>query len=210
MKKIAAYVLASGLGLTLVAGCTMKSIEPNFVVDSSGDTGVIVGSLTSPYVEKPHGPCASLYFEHHGIMPAVEGCGKSLNIKEETYRGKLFALEVPAGPHQFNTWSLYNRVSNRIWPAENPPPLELTVKSGEVVYVGNIHFHVSIYENWFGRQFSADPIPEIRDESDRDLMLLKKLYPGLSQQEVNVRLFPLGIWGTTETETIRPTIIIFH
>ena len=188
----------------------MKNIDPDFVVSSSNETGIIVGSLTSSDVSKPWDSCASLYFEHHGVMPAVEGCGEDLNIEEKTYQGKLFALEVPAGPHQFNTWSLYNRIDNRIWPAEYPPPLEITVKPGEVVYVGNIHFHVSIAEDWFGRRFAVNPIPEVRDKSDRDLMLLKKFYPGLSQQEVNVRLFPLGIWGTTETETVRPTIIIFH
>ena len=188
----------------------MKNISPDFVASSSSETGVIVGSLTSPYSKKPEGPCVSLYFEHHGSMPAIQSCTGSINIEKETYRGNLFAIEVPIGLHQFDLWQVHNRLGNRIWPAERPPPLEITVKSGEAIYVGNIHFHVSIYENWFGRRFAANPIPEVRDESDRDLMLLKKFYPGLSQQEVNVRLFPLGVWGTTETETVGPTIIIFH
>ena len=210
MKKVAVSLCVSGLGLILATGCAMKNIKSDYVASSSNETGVIIGSLTSPYVSRPKGPCVSLYFEHHGSMPAIESCEGSVNIESVEYRGNLFALEVPAGLHQFDHWSLYNRESSRIWPAEKPPPLEVTVKPGEVVYVGNIHFHISIRKNWFGRRFSSDPIPEVRDESDRDLPLLKALYPGLSKQEINVRLFPLGVWGTTETEAVGPTIIIFH
>jgi len=209
MKKTT-LLFATGLMPFLLTGCLVaKNVEPGYSVDASNNTGVIIGSLTStsPYPNEETGPFIVLQPADEDSFSVIQAC--PCNLGEETYRGTLFAIEVPAGIHQFDTWSMHNRVGTNFYPLRPPPPLEFTVNPGEVVYLGNIHFHASIHENWFGRQFAANPIVEILDEKERDMMLIKKLYPGLLQQGISVKLLPQGRWGTPGTRETEPTIILF-
>ena len=186
-----------------------KNVDADYVVGASNNTGVIVGSLTStpPYPNEETGPFIVLHPADEDAFSTIQAC--PCNLGEETYRGTLFAIEVPAGVHRFDRWSMHNRVGTNFHPLRSPPPLEFTVNPGEIVYLGNIHFHVSIHENWFGRQFAANPIVEIRDATERDMKIIKNLYPGLLQQEVTVKLLPQGRWGEPGTRETEPTIIIF-
>ena len=208
MKKMVVHLFSVGLMSFFLAGCLVaKNVEPNHVVDASNNTGVIIGTLTSPYTSKPKGPYLQLHPEDEDLFSIIQAC--PCNLEEEDFRGTLFALEVPAGVHRFDKWSMHNRVGTNMYPLRSPPDLEFTVGPGEIVYLGNFHFHVSIHENWFGRLFASNPIVEIRDETERDLKLIQKLYPGLSQQGVTVKLLPRGRWGEPGTRETEPPIIIF-
>ena len=211
MKKVLACLLITGLAQVLLTGCLglgEKNVGPDFVIDAARGTGIIVGSITAPYSKKPHGPCVALHNRDWVSFEQIRSC-MDLNIKEETYQGNLFAIEAPAGTHSIDYWSLHNRMGHIITLQNKPPPLVFDIAPGQIIYIGNVHFHVTIYENWFGRIFAADPIVvEIRDKTRRDLMLFKKLYPGLAQQEPDVKLLPLGVWAFGETDSEAPTLPI--
>ncbi len=107
----------------------------------------------------------------------------------------LKVIEVPAGTITLDRWrfsmgQLYFEAFDE--PLEHP----ISLKPGEVVYIGNLHLKTKFGENFLGMNMVAGVFPEIRDEKARDLALLKSQYPQLSQ--VRESLLPTGPWLTPE------------
>lgn len=107
----------------------------------------------------------------------------------------LKVIEVPAGTITLDRWrfsmgQLYFEAFDE--PLEHP----ISLKPGEVVYIGNLHLKTKFAENFLGLNTVAGVFPEIRDEKARDLALLKSQYPQLSL--VREFLLPAGPWLTAE------------
>lgn len=79
---------------------------------------------------------------------------------------------------------------------DEPLAHPISLKPGEVVYIGNLHLKTKFAENFLGMNMVAGVFPEIRDETARDLALLKSQYPQFSV--VRESLLPAGPWLTAE------------
>ena len=145
--------------LFFLLGCSPKqNVKPDYILDHTKDTGVLMGSLTLDYSKAIRGTWATIYPENSKPKPfdRIEAC--ICNITEDTYKGNLFALEIPVGNYKIDHWAVFNAASQTITPAESPPPLEFTVTKGEVTYVGNIHFHLSVRKLLWVK-YGGDPVP---------------------------------------------------
>jgi hypothetical protein len=110
---------------------------------------------------------------------------------------RVFVREVEPGRIEFTKWEVVQdngpmgiRV---VQPKVAPIPMTFDVQAGTTTYIGNLHAKLLWAKNPLRIEILAGAVPEIRDESERDLKVVYKDYPAL-QGKVQVKPMRLGPW----------------
>ena len=108
----------------------------------------------------------------------------------EAVNGRLFAVPVEPGEYEIHSVRYTNA---RGFEAEAGDAVRFTVNAGEVVYVGSLEIRPchSLYLRPDGEpvpMVAVGGTPGVRDESARDLPLLRALYPDLRDRRIAVRV----------------------
>ncbi len=114
-------------------------------------------------------------------------------------QGRLFLMEVDAGDYAFQTWHV-NTGNASIHPREEPDPIKFEVKPQEIVYVGEIFFHLRLGENMFGVEMVFGAYPEIINSSERDYELFKSRFPKLVKLPYSTNVEELEIWFAKKSQ----------
>ncbi len=93
--------------------------------------------------------------------------------------GRLYVIELPAGPHQIDAW--HTSVPwGRIAPIADPPPLRFEVVDGDVTYLGNVHMvnrleRTSFLSPWV----PVGGTPVVRDRQQVDIPIAEAKVPAV-------------------------------
>ena len=210
MKNISA-ILSSIVIISLFAGCSANSVKNDFNFTNDKDTGLVILSVT--HNEKPgtSNAAALFYMNKKGHendyevyksklekMGGLLGPGVMSKPSDfEGVYGVLYAVELEAGTYELTRWLISTYNGTLFYPTEAPPTLEFTINPHEITYIGNLHMHMSTGENIFGMVLPSGGLPEIIDQTERDLSLFKQRYPQLSDKDINANILTQGPWLTS-------------
>jgi hypothetical protein len=198
MKKLVYFVFVA-VFVDLLAGCSTTTISKDFSINSESKEGVIVFSVSHDHVGKRGAKGifhldggamngGDTFISLHPVMPGVP----FRNEFNDSY-GRILAVSLPAGKHEFSSWQITNGAGLRISPKETPTPLVFEVVSGQIKYLGNLHANLSAGNNIFGMKIVLEGYPEILDRRARDISIFENKYPQLKGKVV-FDLLPLGPW----------------
>ena len=193
-------LLVTWVAAVLVSGCGrlfQNDINPDSASLFGPGEGVILGSVTAPFIERYH---ETLRFHYRSLgdrgrttghltsaakfwTPGIPTCDKD-GLTEQC--GRLFAVSLPAGDYEiFGVQEV--DPGSRI---HVMPPLRFTVVQGRRSYLGNVHtaFCQGLVRSTRGGILGGDLT--IRDESQRDLALLTARYPQLTGADIEMQLLP--------------------
>lgn len=111
-------------------------------------------------------------------------------------RGRLFAVPLPPGEHEFTNWNITNGSGLRIFP-KGMPTQRFQVNAGQVKYLGRFHGHLARGKNLFGITVTGDGFVSVNDEQATDLELLGRRFPQYSAK-VEVDLLRAGPWAAPQ------------
>ena len=205
-----------GLLIAGLAGCAANSVKDDFTFKDDKSEGLVFFSASHDLAGTT---ATKVIFYVDGGVPNGGSMVYSLEQNPltltgrpgdfEDSHGRLIALALPVGKHQFTGWQVTDGTL-QLGPASKLPPLEFSLQAGQVKYLGNLHARIQMRRNFVRRQVLADAVPEIRDMHDRDVELFKKRYPQFKDQ-VSIETLPLGLWtsaaGTSGTISTPPVII---
>lgn len=214
MKHFNSSSMSTLIGIaSLLAGCVTlydevpDTLPLSYVPPAAGQTGVAVGSVTSPPNEYGQWQEASRYSLRSRTDPAVvgflrsgsddfygrlgmpfaylrypdyRGCAEEEGL--ETECGRLFAMELPAGEYEIREVIVSGRGNGSSWIVELPD-YRFTVQAGAVSYLGNLNNRLCIGSLGFSNLVIAVS-GEVRDNFDRDWPLLRAKYPFLANQPI--------------------------
>ena len=190
---------------SMIAGCQTTieaNIRPDYTFENKKDTGLIIGTVSH---RKDVGKDASSIFfiNYRSKNPLVilnSGASQFFLRKNELegtgFYGKLFVIEVPAGRHVVDHWQIFSMHSlgTVLTPKSEPPPMNFEITAGEILYLGNFHVAINTHENILGEPIPDGGIPIIKDESKRDLRMLRERYPQFNERNVKVNVIHSGPW----------------
>jgi hypothetical protein len=190
----------------LLSGCgslVQKNIDPGASFLAGSEEGLILGSVTAPFVDRYH---ETIVFHYRSLgdggktagrltsarspaawIPGVPACDEE-GLEQEC--GRLFAVSLPAGDYEIHGVGEQS-------PGEQiyqMPPLRFTVIRGQASYLGNLHtrFCQGLVRSTRGAILGGDLV--ILDESQRDLALLEVRYPQLTGADIQRQLLPNLAW----------------
>lgn len=198
-------VLATLVVAILGAGCrslVQQNIDPDAPSFIGSEEGLILGSVTAPFVDHYHEVILFHYrsvgdggktagrltsARSPGWIPGVPACDEE-GLPEQC--GRLFAVSLPAGDYE-----IYGVQEQS--PGETiyeMPPLRFTVAQGRASYLGNMHtaFCQGLVRSTRGAILGGDLL--IRDERERDLALLETRYPQLRGSDIETQLLANLAW----------------
>lgn len=97
-------------------------------------------------------------------------------------KGRLVALELPAGDYEFVGWYL-GIDGGTISPVQRPS-IQFTVTAGKVTYIGEMMLTLNTGDNLFGLPVIGAAEISLNDASSRHIPLFKVRYPKLSNQDI--------------------------
>lgn len=215
MSMRSSIYLLSGIALCLLQACSLdqvKNIDPSQQITLSPGTGMIVGSVTAPKVEHYwdiiHFRYRKLGDSKSGVLESASPVANFLWMKDrpvqpggigpdpglEQQLGRLFAVELVAG-----TYEIYQLDAPGIL-LIHMRPLRFEVRSGEILYLGNLHVRNCLYtpDRRAYRSYVNAGIPSVRNEAQRDLPLLTRKYPALTGTNIIPAVIDDNAWQELE------------
>ena len=221
--------LMTAIIVITVIGCAgsgppiSDSLPPDYVRDLNQQTGIAVGSVTSPPDPKLGWQAFSLYhferlddpavsgtlrsgsnddygklmipFAHRNYPPDYDGCALD-GLKAQC--GRLFAMELHAGEYAVSSIGSGDYLLD-------PTDYRFSVQAGEVVYLGNLNSRICvgyIRVIGYGHVIIATS-GEVQDQFERDWPLLVDKYPFLEGETVDRRLIEAAPWRIRRGENRR-------
>lgn len=199
-------LLAALLAAFLVSACGslfQENIDPDASSPAGSQEGLILGSVTAPFIDRYHEP---VVFHYRSVgdgdkttgrltsarspvlwIPGIPACNEE-GLTEQC--GRLFAVSLPAGNYEIHGVQ-EQRTGAQIYAM---PPLRFTVTRGKASYLGNLHttFCQGLVRSTRGAILGGDLA--IVDERQRDLALLRARYPQLAGVEIEKQLLPNLAW----------------
>ena len=108
------------------------------------------------------------------------------------FRGQLIARKMPAGRYALTNWSI--STSAYTYSGLDLEPLNFNLKSGDIVYIGNLNMVLQYGENLFGMTMVAGGLPQINDYFDRDMRLLKATFPKINFSKAKNKTLDISPW----------------
>jgi len=201
MKFLATCLIAVTLLLT---GCATSNVKTTITSKEleTKKSALLVMSLSQPKESVQYG-AVTIYFQPKGKETIgrswVETYSQSTGFlpKPESDFPKEFSLlkviEVPAGDVEISGWA-FSMYQARYESTDASPAYTISVKAGDVIYLGNFSIEPHYGDGIFGVSQVRGALPYINDQSQRDLVMFKKRYPQLPTP-INKQL-PVGIWAT--------------
>ena len=173
-----------------MCGCASISrpIDPTAKIDTK--KGILLAAVTSDgeklvmdawFFYRPKGTNEELRLDAFGelglIMKPNDFKGKDSSM------GRLLAVSLNPGEYELFYWMLYyhNYVTNNyLEPTIPPPPHSFTIRAGEITYLGDLHIDTILGKGPFGLPVVSGGNPDITDQIDRDLPVLKEKYPNIA------------------------------
>ena len=207
--------LLSGIALCMLQACSfdnVKNIDPNQQVTLSPGAGIIVGSVTAPRVQhyweisrfryrklgdsksgvlESASPIANfLWMKDRPIEPG--GTGPDAGLEQQL--GRLFAVELAAGTYEIYQLDAAGELLVHM------QPLRFEVRSGEILYLGNLHVRYCLYtpDRRAYRSYVNGGIPSVRDEAQRDVPLLARKFPTLKGTNILPAVIDDNAWQDLE------------
>lgn len=200
-------------------GCTpvhTNYIDENHIPKLTPDKAIIFGSVTQSK-NVLGGTNARFFIDskddkkgHYMLRP------KKVNDLLIGYRGyvsdfkktngRLFALEVPAGKHQVDSWNV-DTGNATLYPKIGPNPLIFEIQTGEVIYIGNLHMEYKTSEGVLGLKVTTHATPEIKDKRERDLKVFLDRYKNYKKEQITYQVLPIGPWEVNSPNHIKTKIL---
>jgi len=200
LKRLAATVLlaVSAAGCATIIQQNIGDCQPSCL---DNESGIIVGSVTAPPVERYH---SNVFFDYRSLDDGGKTEGVITASTPVRYVaphpfvpwcqegplpdlcGRLFAIRLPAGRYQIDG------------PRQ---PLQFTVTPGKLFYVGNLHveFCVGMATPYRGGILGSKTT--LRDEFARDITLVREEFDALRSLPIEKSLWPDPGWvGRTDGE----------
>lgn len=207
MKILTATLLVVTLLLTGCATSNVKTtITPNEL--QTKKTALLVMSLSQPKESVQYG-AVTIYFQPNGKDAIgrswVETYSQSSGFlpKPDSDFPNEFSLlkviQVPAGDIEISGWA-FSMYQGRYESTDASPPFTISVKAGDVVYLGNFSVEPLYGDGIFGVSQVRGALPYIKDQSQRDLAMFKQRYPQLPAA-INKQL-PVGVWATEKYQEV--------
>jgi hypothetical protein len=171
----------------LMLGCSaVDNVPSDYQLSRDSDNGVLLASVTYSGSFAEH----SMLFRkigstewkklkigaQHAVMPPAMF---DWDIERPGLRGKVFAVELPAGAYEFGSWYVGSGV------ASTGPVNEFSVKfdivPGHALYAGNFHF---VKEASIAVLFARFNV-QLVDEFDRDAPLIRQKFSALDMSYVD-------------------------
>jgi len=215
--------LLSGMALFLLQACSLdpvRNIDPERPITLSPGTGMVAGSVTAPrvwhYWEISHFRYRKLGESYSGTLQSASPGSNALWIKNhpvqpggtvpdpglEQQLGRLFAVELPAGTYEIFQldMNMGRWLSSDHGLLIHMQPVRFEVRSGEILYIGNLHVRFCQYSPdrrvYRGRVNAG--IPSVRDEAQRDLPLLLRKFPALKGSNILPAVIDDTAWQELE------------
>jgi len=207
--------LLLGIALSLLHGCsldTVNNLDPNQPVTLSPGTGMIVGSVTSPivqhYWEVAHFRYRKLGESKSGVLESASptanflwkknrpiepgGTGPDQGLEQQL--GRLFAVELAVGTYEIYQLDTAGKILIHL------QPVRFDVRSGEILYLGNLHVRFCIYtpNRRVYRSYVNGAIPSVHNEAQRDLPLLARKFPVLKGMKILPAIINDDAWQELE------------
>ena len=91
-------------------------------------------------------------------------------------------LELNPGIYEFYKWRLYAHPYEYL--SRNPSSYKFEVKQNELIYVGNINFHLTGLYKYFGYKFASGGFAEIKDEFKRDTTFFRTKFTHFEEMKI--------------------------
>lgn len=179
-------VLLGVVAICLVACTNNRNIAFDEPLALERGTGLVVGSVTDEcesvgFMGKKWGK-TTFSWENLGTGetgtfrpvtedPLEDSQAGGLFRQFGCFRGQLIARKMPAGRYALTNWSIETGAYRYF--GLDLEPLRFNVKSGDIVYIGNLNMVLQYGENIFGMTMVAGGVPQINDYFDRDMRLLR-------------------------------------
>ena len=164
------------------------SIEPTAKVDTT--KGILLAAVTSDgssqvmdtwFFYRRNGTIEELRLDAFGLA----GLLKKPNdfAGNDSRMGRLIAIPLEPGEYELFNWMLYvNRLGGYgyLSPKTPPPPHSFSIRAGAITYLGSLHVDTVLGKNTFGISMAFGGSPDITDQINRDLPILKRKYPNLA------------------------------
>jgi len=193
----------AGLAAALVAaGCAYVYLParelPRGVRSDTSLTAVLAGSVAQP--DSRHNETGVLFRlrrtdgRHRFALQNAPSYANDRYSRAdpglEAVNGRLFAVPIEPGEYEIHSVRYTNA---RGFEAEVGDAVRFTVDAGEVVYIGSLEIRPchSLYRRPDGQPVPTVAVggtPGVRDESARDLPLLRAMYPDLQDRGIAIRV----------------------
>ena len=195
------------LFILLLTGCQTPNISKDFKFNENEElkTGLIIGSV-SQNLGNSKATVADFRIDYAlknktkllysmDLNEVLGGFANKFGFEDENTGGRIFAVELDAGDHQLDYWSInHNQNSLVLYPKVPPPVLKFTLERGQIMYLGNFHINIESYKSLLGAKLPAAGVPSISSEYDRDVKYFHEKYPQFKGKEITVNVLHDGIW----------------
>ena len=191
------YFLLVLAALTL-AGCGLRPLSPEYVPGQGLEpgSGALVGSFSRDPREYEY-YSQTFYYEGKsnkkkykiGSLGPIPFTATKDDFKPDDSRGFVFAYRLPKGTYHFTDFYLAQPTggsSYMAWRSREPYSIPFEIAPGKVNYVGEIKVIPVMGKNIFGITIPAGGFWVVSDQRVRDIELLKKKYPDLNWESVNI------------------------
>ena len=162
-----------------------------------GNNGLVVLSVTQGKEKRALGVFYLKQTHKHLMRQLTPYLGELFGKRDFTNPdGALWVLELEPGTHQIDGWGVrYNTgLGEGVFQPRGCPPLTFQVRSGEVIYLGNLHMETFMVRNIFGLKVLGKGYPMFRNERVRDVAKFQEKYPKFSNRPVQTRLLDFSEW----------------
>lgn len=208
------FLTASILVLTLlITGCATSNVKTTIKPQDlqTRNAALLVMSLSQPEESARYG-AVTIYFQPKGKDSIGRSWVETYDPNSVLPKPKsdfpneyslLKVIEVPAGEVQITGWA-FSMYQARYESTDASPPYTISVKAGDIVYLGNFTIEPHYGDGILGNTQVQGAMPYIKEQSQRDLALFKQRYPQLPAA-INQQL-PVGIWATKEYQQLLKVI----
>ena len=188
------------------AGCTsvaQKNLDENQLAFSNSENGVIVGSVTAPFAAHHHETVLFEYrklgdndknigvltsgIQHKNFLIGIPSCSEG-GLPQQC--GRLFAITLPPGNYE-----IYRAIVMHRGEFQQILPAGFTVTKGKVSYLGSLSvtFCAGMVTRYRGNILGANV--SIKDEYERDVLLIRERFDALHNVSVDKRLLSDNSWS---------------
>lgn len=186
--------------LATLVGCAAGNVPTSYRFPDAPTVGIVVASVAHNAEAGP-GARAVVHFDTQGnpTQNRLQSVGESISKggpdSIDVDGGRLFVLTLPAGRHTLDAWQLRDSTTTWVQPAGALVPLAFEVKPGEVTYLGSVQATLAVRRGPMGLAVVDGGQVELRDQRERDIAVVERLYPQFKGQIVP-RLLTQGAWAS--------------
>lgn len=177
MGRLVAHKFIIPLLILVLTGCAKFNVSPDYELQEGKQVGLLVMSINHN--------TEAITLDYRKIDKSESGAIMTSTMHDEIDfkqpKGRLVVLELSPGSYEFYQWQTNFGRLRYVSPLISAP---FTIEQGKAVYVGSLDVKAELENPMVGVEYGHT----ITDKSERDIALLKKKYPKLDVNRLDIQI----------------------